>query len=356
MADLLKLVGRSIVLLLQSIALGYATQAGMTGIAKLLGGPPAQNGLGGMNGTIISINGDIENPSYGLAALATLIAAERTDILTAIANLTNGTTPVSLPVTPPSGYGSNSLADIADAVWNNPQTNLPTTPGDALLQTARSLNTTGDFDMPLYVGIFRVSRIDWPANGFYITDLSYPTFDPTGILPSDTLLSLLTRQNPDWNVGYPWGPQTYVGLDWNGVSQPHYTTLIDESGFSLLKAEVLGLGVNGVPPVWPGLANVTLGTPVAITGSDTITAAMDGVLISLTSVPARLSVYAFGSLNSYKAIGGLAFLDDNGDAEPFQTLGFTAAVFTPKILSQAAGVVVRASSGVAGTITPWTRV
>lgn len=304
---------------------------------------------------ILDIRAEEDNLQASIDAFRAEAESNALAIISAISGLPQVGDPVVLPTVPPAGYGSPALSDISDAVWNNPETNMPNTPGDTLLQVARSLNTTALFDMPLYVGIFRVSRIDWPTNGIYITSIEYPTYDPTDILSTDTLLSMLTRQNPGWGVGNDWAPQSYVSLEPGSGGQAHYTTLIDEDDFALIKAGRFPSLNESLPPVWPGSAGVVLGTPIAVDVGVTISTPMDGVLVDLTSVPARLSAYTFGTAVSYKALGGLAFVNDAGEIEPYQTLGFTSAIYTPKTMAHAAGVVFRSLFGVVGTITPWTR-
>jgi hypothetical protein len=105
--------------------------------------------------------------------------------------------------------------------------------------------------------------------------------------------------------------------------------------------------------VWPGLAGVTLGTPVAIAAGVTITTPMDGVLIDITAAPVKQGYFTFDTVLSYRNIGALAFQSDDGQEEFPQTLGFTSAVYCPKTMQHAAAVVFRSSVGLTGTITPF---
>jgi hypothetical protein len=304
----------------------------------------------------IAIAATVNSPTYGNAALLADADVNLALIHGWITDLTNGTTPVSLPVVPPSGYGGASYSDIANAVWNEAQAALPTTPADALQQVARSLNTTADFDMPLYSGIFRVSRIDWVDQSFYISAIEYPTFDPSDILVDDTLLSCLTRQNVGWTLSTPWGPQTFVGLDPGSGGKAHYITTIDEAEFAL---RYLGGAPPLIPPVgglWPGLDGVTLGTPIALAEGMTIAGPLDGVIVSITGVPARMAAFDFDGLLSYRNAGSITFVTDNGDAETFQNLGFASAVYVPRFMVQAETCKLRCDPGITGTVTPWVRI
>jgi hypothetical protein len=107
-------------------------------------------------------------------------------------------------------------------------------------------------------------------------------------------------------------------------------------------------------PVWPGIANVTTLAPVAIDVTVTITEAMEGVIVTITGVPSKQGQFVLGDLISWRNVGAIAFTDDNGQAEYPQLLGLQNAVYCPKAMAHAGGVVVRASPGVTGTITPFT--
>lgn len=325
----------------------------VTGIQNALGTPAQQHSVDDVltdTDTIITM---LNDPSIGLAWIAGEIDAQAVGILAAIAALPQVGDPVTLPTVPPTGYGGADVADIVDQVWNDGQAALGTTPSDTLLQIARSLNTTADFDMPLYSGIFQVSRIDWGTTGFYLSLLNYPLFDPSDILITEDFPTCLARQNPTWNIGQPWFPQTFVGLDPTDGSVVHYTTTIDELGFQALKAAIFPPSSGGLPPVWPGLAEVTLGTPVAIASQLTVAGPMDGCIITITSVTTNKPSLAYDTQLAYKFIGGLAFVDDNGDVEPFQTLAFTNGLYSPQRMTRATSVVLRTDPGVVGTVTPW---
>ena len=325
----------------------------LTGVTNLLGEPAQQHSVEDVLLDTDTIITELNDPVIGLAAILAEIDAQAVGILSAINGLPQVGDPVVLPTVPPSGYGSPDVADIVDQVWNDPQPNLPTTPGDALLQVARSLNTTGVFDMPLYAGNFRVALINWPTNGFVITSVSYPVFDPTDILVSEDLLACITRQNPTWNCGTPWADQSFVGLTPTDGSMVTWTTIIDEPAFQIIKAGIFPIAPNGLAPKWPGLAGVTLGAPVAITSQMTITEPMDGVLVTITAVGANKVILPYDTQTAYKFIGALAFVSDNGDAEPFQQLAFTNALYCPLDMTLAAGVVLRVDVSVVGTVTPW---
>src|SRR6185295_18764770 len=98
----------------------------------------------------------------------------------------------------------------------------------------------------------------------------------------------------------------------------------------------------------------TIGTPHALADQLTITAPMDGVSIVIDSTPARLSFWQFDDLRSYRNVGALSFFTDDLDQEPAQSIAFDEGVYTPKHMVRAAGVKIRLTGGVTGTIYPWT--
>jgi hypothetical protein len=82
---------------------------------------------------------------------------------------------------------------------------------------------------------------------------------------------------------------------------------------------------------------------------------MDGVIIAITDEPAKAGWFTFDDVRSYRNLGAISFVSDNGDQEPPQNLGFTQEVYVPRTMVQASGVKVRAVGGVEGTVTPWVR-
>lgn len=146
-----------------------------------------------------------------------------------------------------------------------------------------------------------------------------------------------------------------------GTTQPDETVISRING---LQGEIQSVGqaVADLPaeiavleaPVWPGLAGVTLGTPVALSDSVAIDEPMHGVIIAVTTPPGKVGVRVIGGEYFDYNCGELTFATDEGDLEPWQYLGFRAAIFTPKTMAQAGGVRLRVLGGAEGTVTPWT--
>jgi len=108
------------------------------------------------------------------------------------------------------------------------------------------------------------------------------------------------------------------------------------------------------PPVWPGLANVTYGTPVDIAGGFTINAACHGVTVVLNDIPARLGSFNFDGTPSYMHVGAVAFRNDDGAYEQAQSFSFGKHILCPQLAVSASGAVGRVATGITGTATPWT--
>lgn len=116
------------------------------------------------------------------------------------------------------------------------------------------------------------------------------------------------------------------------------------------------IGAGGTPgaPVWPGLAGVTLGASVALEDGAELTGPLDGVLLTITSAPARAGRFAFGDLNSWRYVGAVVFQTDRGDWEWAQPIGLDAQIVTPKTMLHAAAARVRVESTWSGTLRPFT--
>jgi len=108
------------------------------------------------------------------------------------------------------------------------------------------------------------------------------------------------------------------------------------------------------PPVWPGLANVSLGTQLAMADGLEIPGPLDGVLVDVTGHPAGAGKYGFGGFLSWRYLGAVLFFADNGTAEWPCQIGPEQQVVTPRTMQRAASAVLRLNGGFSGTITPWT--
>jgi hypothetical protein len=181
-----------------------------------------------------------------------------------------------------------------------------------------------------------------------------PSFDWGAINPANTFLEEITAQNALFDTAWYDGVGGSVALhDPLGTSGLDYLTNITGLEYDVITGRSSPVTTLPIPPVWPGIANVTLGTPVAIASQLTVIGPMDGVIVTITGLTTNKPALNYDTQLAYKFIGALAFVDDNGDVEPFQALAFTNALYCPKEMTLAASVVLRVDAGVAGTVTPW---
>jgi hypothetical protein len=183
-----------------------------------------------------------------------------------------------------------------------------------------------------------------------------PNWDSTKILSTDDLVTYLNRVagvgtwlyesapgDPDYAVNYGTNADPF-----------NWLCLVSRQEFAQLQQQ-LGLLPSGTAPVWPGLSHVTLGTQVAITPpTQSIPGPMDGVLVDITGGTANLPHYKVGTMDSWKALGTLMFLNDDGAAETFQLLAAATAVYVPRAMAHAASAQFKWLPGLTGTVTPWT--
>lgn len=264
--------------------------------------------------------------------------------------------PVTLPTVPPAGYGGASAPATADAVWSyvNTYTSEPT-----LLDLARCMA------LAHYVGAagsvvpgdspwVRI-RGPFPEPGGITTFIDYPPVNLDDILPTDlTVGDWLMRAYPT----YDWAYSNHNNI-WEadaGVSGFLIDVPISEGEFNLIKQINLGpIGAGTAAPVWPGLANVTLGAAHAmVPPGENISVACDGVIIVITGVPSWAGSFSFGTAISWRNVGAVTFTTDDNEQEFAQTFSWARGVYMTKAQVRAAGYAYRAAVGVTGTITPFT--
>jgi hypothetical protein len=311
------------------------------------------------NGTNVLIH-----PTYGNSALKTMldtITSNQSTILTAINSIRTsqgGGDTVILPTTPPAGYGGASSSSIASAVWAFQLLNSLEELRTADSALTEILAVTDANQRTSTYPVVGTSHFVIFTNRNYLyhwsTGITPPAPDYSDIRSTDTVLSWLTRTETTHS---PWQADAGTGLC--------FTTDVPGSEYqyqlwcTLTTPELLMLGgfVGPTPgrsaPVWPGIANVTLGTPVIIADGASSSEACDGVIVAITGVPTGQGAYTFDTQKSYVHLGQLAFIDDNGEYEDGQNFGFQAGIITPRRMAHAAGFVMRVKASVTGTVTPW---
>jgi hypothetical protein len=291
--------------------------------------------------------------STKIDALSAYVTTQFADVLAAIAALPQVGDPVTLPTTPPAGYGAPTSVEIANGVWTDYVGSDLVTPWEYM----KSLGSRSLFEKG-YSEIFKTDDLFsffFPAyNQFGAVDGGQPSFDWGAINPANTFLEEITLQNGAYDTGWYDGVGGMVSLhDPIGMSSNNFITNITGLEYDVITGRSAPVTSLDIPPVWPGIANVTLGTPVAITPQMTVSGPMDGLIVTITGVTTSKPALNYDTQLAYKFIGALAFVDDNGDVEPFQALAFTNALYCPTKMKLATSAVLRVDPGVAGTVTPW---
>jgi hypothetical protein len=113
-------------------------------------------------------------------------------------------------------------------------------------------------------------------------------------------------------------------------------------------------GTYDGPPAWPGEDGVTLFSPVALSDGLVISGPLDGLLVTITTHPAKAGQYTFGSHVSYTHVGAVVFVSDHGECEHPESIGLDAQVITPRTMRHADSAIVRLNGGFGGTARRWT--
>ena len=312
--------------------------------------------------TVVSTALNVANPTFGLDAAY----AQRVDIISRLTVLQASVTaiptapqlasqPVHLPTVPPAGYGTGSTMVPSD-VWGFLLSPGPRAAGDLLVEAGWTGLNMGSAAVPFPVATSKyfVQYGTWSGSVNPEGPTHGPIFPISAILMSDTLDVFLERESfyTGWTAR---GDGTWVAA--MGDGDFFFATTITSDEFLVLRdgpSPPMSLA-GKLLPVWPGILNVTLGSPVALAPGVTIVAAMDGIIISLSGVPTRSNFWQFDDKPSYRNLGALSFFNDDNEQEVVQILGFEQQIYTPKSMSAAAGVKLRTSPGVTGTVTPWHR-
>lgn len=262
--------------------------------------------------------------------------------------------PVTLPSRPPAGYGGPAPSDVATAVWDF----ASPTYGQQMIQVQdesfrvhQNMSATyaafpTDFRKPgWWVAANWLSALP-PSDSSFLPTVDYTTILPTDATPSDWL----NRVYPGlfFTAGQDGRPFTS-----DPTADAFWFLELPQWEFDALKTQLQPLAVAGAP-VWPGLAKVHLGAPVAFAGTFTVAGPMHGIIVDITSVAPRFGLFNYGGMPSYRNIGSFTFTDDRGEAEHYTALGFIHGVYAPRTMVEAASALFRADPSVVGTVTPWT--
>jgi hypothetical protein len=245
-----------------------------------------------------------------------------------------------------------SDSDNADAVWGYVNGATPA-PGTYAVN-AQLAEAWGVLTELYRSGAWRINgspwfTVEWPGAPitYLSTAFAYPTPDWSAI---GAYTSVVDWLNATDTSGRTWALDPDAGL------ATTFDTLPGEQWYALRcllrDADVYPMA-GRLPPVWPGLANVTLGAPIALSADLELAGPMDGVLISITTPPTGLGKFVIGDRTWWYRLGQIAFVSDNGEVEPWQYLAWDQSVYCPRQMAHAASALIRCLAGAEGTATPW---
>jgi len=321
----------------------------ITGVKNTQAQQATAQGVSQLEAAITVINGEIFSTSHGLAALN----GKLDEVLTALGAPQQQGEPVTLPTTPPDGYGPGDADALVLAIW---QYQLPGC--DTMGSYMFAAGATAAFSTTIQPQFHYDEFFDYQYPGFDAFGeprIFQPSFSWTLVSPGDTFLPSVIAQNPtaafvDWAQGEG-GAISVIGDGGDGPQG--YLTRYDEASWNAVRDSIFSAQLSFLPPVWPGLDGVTLGDPVTITALLTIMVPMDGCLIQIDDVTTNKPEIPYGDQMAWRYLGALSFVSDNDFVEPWQPLAFSQALYTPRSMAHASGLVLRTDASVVGTVTPW---
>lgn len=338
----------------QLVGMLTGVQAAQSGQATAIAVTAIQADTTALVANDLGISADLASILSALSTMNTYIAGQFGALAVDLAATQQTGSPVTLPTTPPTGYGSDPTS-VAGYVWGYSLPGSGQTAGDQQDNAGnlgRNLGSIGAMFETYTSPWFRHGGT-WSSNVGPDGYGSDPIFPIANILSTDTLPVFLDRESYWTGWTDPTGSGYYEIAEGTG-SDFVYMTTITAAEFLVLRDGVVPGAAALVPPIWPGLAKVTLGTPVTLTAATVISGPMDGILIALTAVPPNKPYYVLGTQTATAHIGQVSFEDDNDDMEYPQNLSFANQVYCPQSMAFALACMVRCIPGVVGTATPWT--
>jgi hypothetical protein len=261
---------------------------------------------------------------------------------------------VTLPTTPPTGYGGGGSSLAAADVWDyNGGFFGGVSAGDYLIDAGRFAEFAGtDTYYPAAYAKYVGHHFDYSNSDTDPSSSPMPLIDPTTILTTDaTIIDWLNRTVS----GFTWEflNTQIVSYSNTVISDEWWICTIDQLEFDQYKSRLAGSDLN-IPPVYPGIGLVTIGDPVALTNGLALDGPMHGVFVTLSTIDPQRSFYDFGGELSYRNIGALSFYSDDSHFEFAQSLAFTDAIYVPKTMKYARGCQFRTTGIISATVTPWT--
>lgn len=265
------------------------------------------------------------------------------------------TQPVKLPTTPPAGYGGLDGPATASAVWDAQSADELTQYGTiaaALSAYLRVIRDSAGLDQRIgdHFGI--------SVDPFSLTNnpnTSFPSHSAAEIDAGDgDLLAFLERIEPTFTWHQLADGTYWAALPGTAGGALMYCSLTPEE-FQWYKFVLAGGLIKPyLPPVFPGIANVTYGSPQSMDAPNgSLSGPADGYKIQIDAVPSWAGKFDFGVLQSYRNVGAIAFVDDEGVPEFPQTFGFTTVHYVPKSMAHSVGAYYRLSIGFHAVGTPF---
>lgn len=140
------------------------------------------------------------------------------------------------------------------------------------------------------------------------------------------------------------------------------TELIDNVSGDIddLAAAVAEIPTEAGDPRYPGPSNVTWGEPQTFSGSHTYSASgigpggvMDGLRLTINSVPAGSYQQGAEGITVHKYQGWLNFIDGDGNCDDLQWLGANKRIYAPVSMRSPSAVVIYAKTGTSITVTAY---
>jgi hypothetical protein len=340
-----------------------AILAAVTGITAVLqalgvdiGNTALQTTLVDTETDVMTIQSAVLDTSFGLAAIEALMVTNQTALLAAIAAVQQTGSPVTLPTTPPPGYGGGSGGLTADEVWEYVVPGQEFTTGGLQAFAGNYARSVGNYSLaPLQsTNYFAIAGDLWDVEVDYFQG-GWPLGDPSTILPTDTLSTWLERESGLTGWALQSNGTLYFVYVPDSSNPLMFVCTLDAAGFAALQAAGAASAVL-VPPVWPGSAHVSYGSVYTLADGLSVPGPMDGILVAIESVSYPIGYYPFGTYKSFVKVGGVIFKTDTDYAEMSQPLGLNFNVLTPRTMVSADAAIFRVQSGVTGVVTPWIRV
>jgi len=291
----------------------------------------------------------IDNGTYGLAAMTDQLDA----IQATLATLQQSGVPVTLPTTPPSGYGVDT-STLPGLIWAYPDPTSGQPAIDLLADAGLFVVNLANMEAQFPVNssrFFSVTGTWWSDYGTN-SSASDPIFPVANILPTDTLDVFLERES-FWTGWTQNGSGFWIVNQAGGTAPFYYICTLSDLDFINLRDSLTPASSTFIPPVWPGIANVVLGSSVALSSALVVEGPMNGLLVHLSSTPPGKPTYLLGTELATAHIGQVAFQTDNDQMEYPQNLSFAEENYCPQTMVSAVNAMIRCVPGVSGYCTPW---